>query len=60
MVGIILCGGQSLRMGSDKGLLKSEAKTWAQTGIDKIAALIIPVKISVNNQEYTQYAEVYS
>ena len=59
MVGIILCGGQSLRMGSDKGLLKSEAKTWAQTGIDKIAALNIPVKISVNNQQYPEYAAVF-
>jgi molybdopterin-guanine dinucleotide biosynthesis protein A len=36
MLGIILCGGQSLRMGRDKGLLKLEAKTWAQTAIDKM------------------------
>ena len=48
MLGIVLCGGQSLRMGKDKGLLKLEAKTWAQTAIDKIAVLNFPVKISVN------------
>ena len=60
MLGIILCGGQSLRMGSDKGLLKLEANTWAQTAIDKMAALNIPVKISVNKQQEQQYAEVFS
>jgi len=60
MLGIILCGGQSLRMGSDKGLLKLEANTWAQTAIDKMAALNIPVKISVNKQQEQQYAEIFS
>jgi molybdopterin-guanine dinucleotide biosynthesis protein A len=59
MLGIILCGGQSLRMGSDKGLLKLEAKTWTQTAIDKMAALDIPVKISVNSNQYLQYAAVF-
>ncbi len=60
MLGIILCGGQSLRMGSDKGLLKLEAKTWAQMAIDKMVALNIPVKVSVNKQQYTEYAAVFS
>lgn len=60
MLGIILCGGQSLRMGSDKGLLKLEAKTWAQTAIDKMAAINIPVKISVNNNQYPEYATIFS
>lgn len=60
MLGVILCGGQSSRMGSDKGLLKLEANTWAQTAIDKISALQIPVKISVNNRQYAQYANVFA
>lgn len=60
MLGVILCGGQSSRMGSDKGLLKLEAKTWAQTAIDKISALHIPVKISVNSRQYAQYASVFA
>lgn len=60
MLGIILCGGQSLRMGSDKGLLKLEAKTWAQTAIYKIATLNIPVKLSVNNNQYPEYAKIFS
>ncbi len=60
MLGIILCGGQSLRMGSDKGLLKLEAKTWAQTAMDKITTLNIPVKLSVNNTQYPEYAKIFS
>ncbi len=59
MLGIILCGGQSSRMGSDKGLLKLEAKTWAQTAIDKMSALSIPIKISVNSQQYPDYKFVF-
>ena len=60
MLGIILCGGQSSRMGSDKGLLKLEANTWAQTAIDKMSALNIPIKISVNSQQYPDYKLVFA
>lgn len=59
MLGVILCGGQSSRMGSDKGLLKLEANTWAQTAIDKMTTLKIPVKISINSRQYSDYAAVF-
>ena len=56
MLGIILCGGQSLRMGSDKGLLKLQSITWTQNAINKMTALNIPVTISVisNSTLHTQ------
>ena len=60
MIGIILCGGQSSRMGSDKGLLKLEANTWAQTAVDKLSILDTPVKLSVNRQQLNDYAEVFA
>jgi molybdenum cofactor guanylyltransferase len=60
MLGIILCGGQSSRMGSDKGLLVHEAKTWAQTAFDKLAVLNIPIKFSVNDMQQSEYTKVFT
>lgn len=60
MLGIILCGGQSSRMGSDKGLLVHEAKTWAQTAVDKLAVLNIRVQLSVNEKQKSEYAKVFA
>lgn len=60
MLGVVLCGGQSSRMGSDKGLIINEARTWAQTAVDKLAILSIPVKISVNETQYPDYSKVFA
>ena len=60
MIGAILCGGQSSRMGTDKGLLKLHANTWAQTAVDKLADLSLPVVISVNKNQYADYATIFS
>jgi len=60
MTGLVLCGGQSTRMGSDKGLLKLQANTWAQTSVDKFMELQIPVVLSVNKNQYSEYATVFS
>lgn len=60
MIGTVLCGGQSSRMGSDKGLMVNEARTWAQTAAEKLAALCIPVKISVNEKQYEDYSKVFT
>jgi len=59
MHGLILCGGKSSRMGTDKGLLKLEAKTWAQTAVDKFSELSIPVKLSVNKEQFAEYSSVF-
>jgi molybdenum cofactor guanylyltransferase len=60
MIGVILCGGQSSRMGTDKGLLKLHANTWAQTAVAKLAELQLPVVISVNRNQYAEYATIFS
>lgn len=60
MLGVILCGGQSTRMGTDKGLIKLHANTWAQTAVDKIALLHLNVLLSVNAKQYKDYLAVFT
>ena len=60
MLGVVLCGGQSTRMGSDKGLLKLHANTWAQTAIDKLNNFQLSVVISVNKNQYEGYSSIFS
>jgi len=59
MLGIILCGGQSLRMGTDKGLLSHRDKLWAQLAYDKLSLLDLPVKFSVNPSQEETYANYF-
>ena len=47
-------------MGSDKGLLKLHASTWAQTAIDKLNSFQLPVVISVTKKQYEGYSSVFS
>ncbi len=60
MTGIVLCGGQSSRMGKDKGLMEAQGANWAQVAFDKLSALNIPVKISVNKNQYAIYEKIFS
>jgi molybdenum cofactor guanylyltransferase len=55
MLGVILCGGQSSRMGSDKGLLRLQTGTWTQRAAEKIQSFAIPVIISVNPAQAATY-----
>jgi molybdenum cofactor guanylyltransferase len=59
MLGVILCGGNSTRMGTDKGMIKLHANTWAQTAVDKLLCLQLEVVLSVNKIQYTDYLSVF-
>ena len=54
MLAIILCGGRSSRMGTDKGLLKLEETTWVQSAAEKMKQLNLPVYISVNQDQVSE------
>jgi len=59
MYGVVLCGGQSSRMGKDKGLLTAAAQTWAQRAADMLFSLSIPVVLAVNESQYNDYAKLF-
>ena len=60
MIGLVLCGGQSIRVGTDKGLLINTKKiTWAQHCFSLLAKLEIPVVISVNSTQYNDYKRIF-
>ncbi|HTB52169.1 MAG TPA: molybdenum cofactor guanylyltransferase [Ferruginibacter sp.] len=60
MTGVVLCGGQSIRMGTDKGMLQKDATTWAQLAFNKLATLSIPVVLSVNEQQQNTYSNFFN
>lgn len=56
MIGLVLCGGQSKRMGTDKGLLVENGETWAITAAKKLQSLHLQVKFSVNASQENPYS----
>ncbi len=60
MKGIVLCGGQSLRMGKDKGLLIGSKKiTWAQQAFSLLSKLDLEVAFSINTHQSPTYKRVF-
>ncbi|MEJ7778582.1 MAG: molybdenum cofactor guanylyltransferase [Daejeonella sp.] len=59
ITGLVLCGGRSMRMGTDKGLLLKNGKSWARFVADKILALNIPFKISINPNQVNEYGVIF-
>ncbi|MGZ3940239.1 MAG: molybdenum cofactor guanylyltransferase [Flavisolibacter sp.] len=59
MRGVVLCGGQSTRMGSDKGLLRQAEQSWAEIAAAKLSSLQMDVVISVNNEQFEDYSSIF-
>lgn len=57
MIGVVLCGGHSTRMGKDKGLLTTEETPWAEWAAQKIEQMGLPFCISINSDQTGSYAE---
>jgi len=55
ITGIILSGGKSSRMGTDKGLLLFENKPFIQHSIDALKPLVSEIIIVSNNKDYNVF-----
>lgn len=59
-LGVIMCGGQSLRMGQDKGLITQENQTWAQVAYEKMTAIGLSTVVSINPTQRKAYSQIFS
>ena len=59
LLALVLCGGESKRMGSDKGLLLLNGKTWTEQIVQKLKEENLPVFISINKQQQEAYSKIF-
>ena len=59
LLGVVLCGGQSTRMGRDKGLIPIQDTVWARYVATKFEALQVPVVVSVNPAQLDEYSRLF-
>jgi molybdopterin-guanine dinucleotide biosynthesis protein A len=58
MIGLILAGGKSTRMGFDKGLLITNGKTWIEKTADTMSFIKKPIITSINNLQLDKYKSI--
>jgi molybdopterin-guanine dinucleotide biosynthesis protein A len=59
MLGIVLCGGMSSRMGRDKGLFPSDNSNWAGKMLENFEKAGLPCAVSVNKFQVDIYQNAF-
>ena len=59
MLGIVLCGGVSSRMGRDKGLMTTGQGNWTLKMLDNFKKLGLPTLLSINKTQIDQYQTAF-
>ena len=59
LLAVVLCGGESKRMGSDKGLLQLDGETWTERIAKKLEKEGLAVFISINESQQERYSEIF-
>ena len=59
LLAVVLCGGESKRMGSDKGLLQVNGITWTEQIVKKLNEVDLPVIISINEKQQEAYGKIF-
>jgi molybdenum cofactor guanylyltransferase len=60
LLGVVLSGGNSSRMGEDKGLLVKDGSKWVNSCSAKLEQLGIPVIVSINSSQLDAYKAVFN
>ncbi|MEJ6980469.1 molybdenum cofactor guanylyltransferase [Pedobacter sp. P351] len=59
LIGVVLCGGKSSRMGRDKGQIELDGKPWALCISEKLKESGLPVVISINEKQKDAYQKIF-
>lgn len=59
LIGVVLCGGESKRMGKDKGLLLKDDKPWAVLIAEKLRSTGLDVAVSINKKQQKAYSAIF-
>lgn len=60
LIGLVLCGGKSSRMGADKGMLVRDNCTWVEHMSAKLKSLGLKTYVSINALQFETYGQFFS